>query len=47
MEELRRARAQVSAEREGLSVTDPRQEAEKRAVARNLPGFSTQRTRSG
>jgi hypothetical protein len=47
MEELRRERAQVSTEQEGRSVTGPRQEAEKRAVARNLPGFSIQRTRSG
>jgi hypothetical protein len=46
LEELRRERAQASTEQEGRSVTRPRQEAEKRTVTRNLPGFSTQRTRS-
>jgi hypothetical protein len=38
MEELRRERTQVS-EQESHSVTGPREQAEKRAVPRNLPGF--------
>jgi hypothetical protein len=46
MEELRRERTQVS-EQEGRSGTGPREEAEKRAVSRNLPGFSGVRSRVG
>jgi hypothetical protein len=46
MEELRRERAQEP-EQESRSVTGPREEAEKRAVSRNLPGFSGVRRRVG
>jgi hypothetical protein len=39
MEELRRERAQEP-EQESRSMTGPKEEAEKRGVPRNLPGFS-------